>query len=81
MSVEPRSRPIKLFRVLAAYGPYVKGALIQPTGLYRDMLLRRGLIEEVKEAVVETDRMVRGPAQGELVASGLLTRGKGKNVR
>lgn len=70
MEVE-RKRPIKMFRVLKAYGAYVKGSLIQPTGMYRDMLLRRGLIEEVKDPEPDralhspTDRMVRLPEKTE----------------
>jgi len=44
-----RQRPVKQFRVVTAYGPYRKGDLIQPTGMYRDVLVRRGVIEEVKD--------------------------------
>ncbi len=66
MEVE-RKRPIKQFVVLQAHGPYRKGDKIQPTGLYRDVLLKRGLIEEIKDDPVvearqvqpELDRMVR----------------------
>jgi len=76
---EERKRPIKQFRVLAAFGPYIVGAKIQPTGIYRDTLLRRGVIEEVKddaeldlrEARPEMNRMV--PA-GEMASRGRRTR-------
>jgi len=40
---------MKAFRVRVAYGPYVKGQIIQPTGMYRQLLLSRQLIEEVKD--------------------------------
>lgn len=64
MDVE-RKRPIKQFVVLQAYGPYRKGDKIQPTGMYRDALVRRGLIKEVvDEPVIEAplaDRMVPPP--------------------
>lgn len=53
---EDRKRPVKQFRVLHAYGPYVKGQLIQPTGMYRDVLVRRGLIEEVGDVPPATSR-------------------------
>lgn len=51
MSV-PRQRPLKMFRVVTAFGPYQVGAMIQPTGIYRDALLQRKLIEEVTDAPV-----------------------------
>ena len=62
MNVE-RKRPIKMFKALKAFGPYRVGDMLQPTGLYRDVLLRRGLIEEVKEeapqaSLPNVDRMV-----------------------
>ena len=44
-----RIRPAKEYKVLYAYGPFLKGDIIQPTGIYRDMLIARGLIEELKE--------------------------------
>ena len=46
-----RKRPLKQFEVLQAFGPYRKGDTIQPTGCYRDVLVRRGLIKEVVEPV------------------------------
>lgn len=49
MNVE-RKRPIKQFRVIQAFGPYRKGDVVQPTGMYRDVLAKRGLIEEVQDA-------------------------------
>jgi len=55
-----RTRPIKMFVVLQAYGAYRKGDRIQPTGLYRDMLLRKGLIAELKDETKE-DRLVTPP--------------------
>jgi len=48
MAVE-RVRPIKQFRAIVAFGPYSKGALLQPTGIYRETLVRRRFIEEVKD--------------------------------
>lgn len=48
MAVE-RIRPVKQFRATIAFGPYSKGALMQPTGIYRETLVRRGYIEEVKD--------------------------------
>lgn len=67
-----RKRPIKQYRVTQAFGPYIKGALIQPTGMYRDVLLKRGQIEEVVEdrladraVVPEVNRMVTMPARAE----------------
>ena len=44
-----RVRPQKQFRAVMAFGPYSKGALLQPTGIYRETLVRRGYIEEVKD--------------------------------
>lgn len=60
-----RKRPIKQFEVIVAHGPYSKGALIQPTGIYRDALLRRGIIREYVEQSGPplTDRMVHEPRQ------------------
>lgn len=52
MAVE-RTRPIKQFRAVVAFGPYSKGAKMQPTGIYRDTLLRKGFIEEVKDEPAE----------------------------
>lgn len=77
MAVIERKRPVKQFRVKQAYGPYRKGDLIHPTGLYRDVLLNRGLIEEVKDervvaalervAAPDTNRMVTLPGGAEVV--------------
>jgi len=73
MEIE-RKRPMKVFRVIQAFGPYSKGARIQPTGMYRDVLVRRGLIEEIIEPIddavsrvvqPEHDRMVRLPEKTE----------------
>ena len=68
---EERRRPMKVFRVISAFGPYSKGDQIQPTGMYRDVLVRRGVIEEIIEPIeagrVVTspeDRMVRLPEKG-----------------
>jgi hypothetical protein len=41
--------PVKRFLVLRPYGPYSKGSIIQPTGIFRDVLLRKGVIELIKE--------------------------------
>jgi len=49
-----RLRPVKEFRVLKAYGPFLKDDVIQPTGIYRDRLLALGLIEEIKENKITT---------------------------
>lgn len=48
-----RKRPVKQFRVKVAYGPYRVGDLIQPTGIFRDVLMRKGVIEEVKDEPVK----------------------------
>jgi hypothetical protein len=40
------------YRVLKPIGPYSKGAIIRPTGIYRDALLERKVIELV-DAVAE----------------------------
>lgn len=37
-------------RVRIAYGPYRVGQILYPTGLLRDQLLGRGLVELVNEA-------------------------------
>lgn len=57
MAVVERNRPKKLFRAKIAFGPYSKGATLQPTGIYRDMLLRKGFIEEVADAEPAQDRL------------------------
>ncbi len=44
-----RVRPQKQFRAIMAFGPYSKGALLQPTGVYRETLIRKGYIEEVTD--------------------------------
>lgn len=49
MALKKPHPPVKSFRVLQAYGPYSKGAIIQPTGILRQALLQRKLIEEVLE--------------------------------
>ncbi len=49
--IEERKRPLKLFRVVKAYGPYRVGDRIQPTGIYRNQLLNLKVIEEVTDAV------------------------------
>lgn len=48
MAVE-RVRPMKQFRAIVAFGPYSKGALLQPSGIYRETLIRKGYIEEVRD--------------------------------
>lgn len=50
-----RDRPMKQFRAVVAFGPYSKGALMQPTGIYRETLLKRGFIEEVKDEPIELE--------------------------
>ena len=76
MEVE-RKRPMKMFRVISSFGPYVVGDKIQPTGMYRDVLVRRGVIQEITEPIdegallqsritqPENDRMVRLPENDE----------------
>lgn len=60
-----RVRPIKQFEVIVAYGPYLVGQKIQPTGLYRDILLRRGVIKEVVDSPPDLiDRMVTADQGG-----------------
>ena len=69
--IEQRRRPLKQFVVLQAYGPYRKGDKIQPTGMYRDVLVKRGLIKEITDEPVvdarmvqdQTNRMVPSPAK------------------
>jgi hypothetical protein len=41
-------RPKVKYRVTKPYGPYVRGQVIEPTGVYRAELLARGLIEKVE---------------------------------
>lgn len=73
-----RKRPLKMFVVLQAHGPYRVGDKIQPTGMYRDVLVKRGLIKEITdEPVVEparmaqgqTNRMVPPPSSGDFALS------------
>jgi hypothetical protein len=68
MAVE-RIRPMKTFRVLKVHGNYAKGALMQPTGMLRDILLRKGIIEEVTDEV-------RVEAKGELDNREITPRGE-----
>jgi len=42
-------RPRSRYRVTKPYGPYVRGQIIEPTGIYRDQLLARGLIVRVED--------------------------------
>lgn len=44
-----RFPPQKFFRVKVAFGCYVVGHVFQPTGIYRDVLINRGIIEEVPD--------------------------------
>lgn len=62
MSTEERRRPIKQFEVLIAFGPYRVGDKLQPTGMYRDVLLRRGVIKEVKDEPVPVTAVARDAA-------------------
>lgn len=87
MTVE-RVRPIKMFEVVVAYGPYRVGDKVQPTGLYRDVLLRRGVIREVPEAAAAAEARQREEgARGELPginrmvsAGALANRGRGRRA-
>ena len=68
--IEERKRPIKQFRAVKSFGPYRVGDKLQPTGLYRDVLIKRGLIEEIKDepafqlhsAQPEVNRMIPAAA-------------------
>jgi len=65
---EERRRPLKQFVVLRAHGPYRKGDKIQPTGMYRDVLLKRGLIEEIKDEPVDAPARMKQPAIDRMIA-------------
>lgn len=54
---EERKRPIKQFKARIAFGPYRVGDKLQPTGMYRDTLVKRGLIEEVQDEPVPEPRV------------------------
>ena len=59
------SRTVKKYKVAIAFGAYRRGQIIEPTGLYRDMLLDSGYIEAISEeqdAPVE-DAVVDAPAE------------------
>jgi hypothetical protein len=43
------AHPPKRYRLTVAWGPYPKGHVFEPTGIYRQQLLARGVIEEVKD--------------------------------
>lgn len=62
-----RQFPKKQFRVKLAYGPYQKGAIVEPTGVYRDMLLSKGIIEPMPVAAP-------APSQGALLEAAPLNR-------
>lgn len=40
-----KAGPLPIYRAKIAFGNYKKGALLQPMGMYRSILLARGLIE------------------------------------
>lgn len=42
---EPKPHPLKQYRTRFAIGPYVKGHVFAPVGVYREALLNRGAIE------------------------------------
>lgn len=46
-------------KVIRAYGPYCVGAIIEPPGVFRDELRRRGLIEPIVEEKPVVERAVR----------------------
>lgn len=55
-----RVRPLPQYRVLLAVGPYRKGDIIQPVGVYRDALLARKLIEKLPDEP-SSDSLFDGP--------------------
>lgn len=63
MAVVTRTRPIKLYRAKVAFGPYKKGATLQPTGCYRDALVRQGYIEEITDAPIAPRAIAIEPAR------------------
>lgn len=88
MSAEVRQRPVKQFRVLRAHGPWVKGAIIQPTGLLRSQLLARRVIEELEEikdpvevVAEEVPALLQAPAEVQQPALELQSRGRGRKER
>lgn len=54
-------RPPPWYRARIAFGNFVKGQLLQPTGLYKDQLLHRGMIELVEAAVPPAERIAPAP--------------------
>ena len=56
-----RVRPLKQYRFKLAYGPYLKGSVVQMTGLWRDVLLGKGIIEEVREEQPEPAALLTAP--------------------
>ena len=81
MAIVTRVRPLKSFRVIRPHGNYVKGAIIQPTGIYRDVLLKKGVIVEIKdedydvpieldnrEILPRAELMKRGPGRPRKIA-------------
>ena len=61
-----RQRPMKMFRVIVAHGPYSVGAKIQPTGIYRERLVAMKYIEEIKDGdadALNLDNRMQTPAQ------------------
>jgi hypothetical protein len=88
MTEQPdRKRPLKLFRALSAFGNYRKGDTLQPTGMYRDVLVKRGLIVEItdtaeavpaRDAKAATNRMVPGL---DLVTDGPVLSNRGRRGR
>jgi hypothetical protein len=75
MNVE-RRRPVKMFEVIIAHGPYRVGDRIQPTGMYRDVLMRRGLIREVKDE--PEVKVTESPMDRMIAPSEILNRRKRK---
>lgn len=41
--------PRKRYRAKIAFGPYAKGAILEPVGAYREVLLSKGVIEPIPE--------------------------------
>lgn len=56
---EVRRRPLKVFEWVSPRGYAKKGDRFQPTGIYRDTLLKQGAIREVTEQEIEQERALK----------------------
>lgn len=57
--MEMRRRPVKIFEWLIARGYAKKGDRFQPTGMYRDALLKQGAIREVTEEEISRENAAK----------------------